>query len=309
MPQVVVDVNGLLVVCNNAARAQFSITHHHIGRPFQDHELSYRPIELRSRIERAFAENKPLIERGVERPFHDGSTYLDIRIAPLADVNGAPIAAVVSFTDITRDRDLRLQLEESRNELETAYEELQSTNEELETTNEELQSTVEELETTNEELQSTNEELETMNEELQSTNVEIETVNEELRDRTEELDRVSQYTRSVLDGMGMGVVVLDKDLKVRTWNTHSQEMWGLGPEHAEGRPFLGLDIGLPVQELRGVLNDCLAGTANRIEHSLLGHDRKGKRVQHEVICVPLRDHGSDVRGVIVLVNGRDPGVA
>src|SRR5207253_325776 len=55
----------------------------------------------------------------------------------------------------------------SHEELETAYEKLQSTNEELETTNEELQSTIEELETTNEELQSTNEELETMNEELQ----------------------------------------------------------------------------------------------------------------------------------------------
>ena len=69
-------------------------------------------------------------------------------------------------------------------ELETAYEELQSTNEELETTNEELQSTIEELETTNEELQSTNEELETMNEELQSTNEELQTINDELRERT-----------------------------------------------------------------------------------------------------------------------------
>jgi two-component system CheB/CheR fusion protein len=86
-------------------------------------------------------------------------------------------------------------------------------------------------------------------------------------------------------------------------------MWGLGPEHVEGRPFLALDIGLPVRELRGVLNDCLAGRAKRIEHSLPGHDRKGKPMQHEVICVPLLDHGSGVRGVIVLVDGRDPGVA
>ena len=77
----------------------------------------------------------------------------------------------------------RSELDRSRRELETAYEELQSTIEELETTNEELQSTNEELETTNEELQSTNEELETMNEELQSTNEELETMNDELRER------------------------------------------------------------------------------------------------------------------------------
>jgi chromosome segregation ATPase len=79
-------------------------------------------------------------------------------------------------------------------ELETAYEELQSTNEELETTNEELQSTVEELETTNEELQSTNEELETMNEELQSTN-------EELRDdQRRAAQRLKAAVRACIDG-------------------------------------------------------------------------------------------------------------
>ena len=83
----------------------------------------------------------------------------------------------------------------SKQELETAYEELQSTNEELETTNEELQSTVEELETTNEELQSTNEELETMNEELQSSNEELQTMNDELRSRGIELEQLEQFPR------------------------------------------------------------------------------------------------------------------
>ena len=88
-----------------------------------------------------------------------------------------------------------------REDLETAYEELQSTNEELETTNEELQSSIEELETTNEELQSTNEELETTNEELQSGNEELETMNEEMRIRTSELDEARRFLEGVLSSV------------------------------------------------------------------------------------------------------------
>jgi two-component system, chemotaxis family, CheB/CheR fusion protein len=87
----------------------------------------------------------------------------------------------VMFIDATLSTRLQLEVKRHREELDTAYEELQSTNEELETTNEELQSSIEELETTNEELQSTNEELETTNEELQSGNEELETMNEEMR--------------------------------------------------------------------------------------------------------------------------------
>src|SRR5437016_14492887 len=112
--------------------------------------------------------------------------FVDIQISPLVASTGEIVGASVTFDDVTRSRRLRQALHESKREVETAYEELQSTVEELETTNEELQSTNEELETTNEELQSTNEELETMNEELQSTNEELETMNDELRERTDE---------------------------------------------------------------------------------------------------------------------------
>src|SRR5262249_31526109 len=103
----------------------------------------------------------------------------DVEVLPL--LAGDEVLGVsISFVDVTRAHEMSTELEHSRRELETAYEEIQSTVEELETTNEELQSTNEELETTNEELQSTNEELETMNEELQSTNEELETINTEL---------------------------------------------------------------------------------------------------------------------------------
>jgi two-component system CheB/CheR fusion protein len=98
-----------------------------------------------------------------------------------------------------------------RQDLQKAYEWLQ-------TTNEELQSSIEELETTNEEIQSTNEELETTNEELESRNEELETMNEELRSRSRDLDEARTFLSGVLASVVAGIVVLDSQLHVRSWN-------------------------------------------------------------------------------------------
>src|SRR5262249_25137339 len=155
-----------------------------------------------------------------------------------------------TYTDVTAQKKLQEDLQQSNREVESAYEELQSTNEELETTNEELQSTVEELETTNEELQSTNEELETMNEELQSANEELQTMNDELRKGGDELNQANGSLESILTGLRSGVAVLDPELRVTVWNNQAEDLWGLRKEEVEGKHFLNLDIGLPVGELR-----------------------------------------------------------
>ena len=55
--------------------------------------------------------------------------------------------------------------------------------------------------------------------------------------------------------MGVGVVVLDRSLSIQVWNAHSSELWGLRADEAEGRNLLALELGLPVEELRGPLRD------------------------------------------------------
>ena len=183
---------------------------------------------------------------------------LDVRMVPVVS-DGELLGTAVTYQDATDVVQLEADLTESRRDLAQAHEELQSTVEELETTNEELQSTNEELETTNEELQSTNEELETMNEELQSTNEELETMNDELRQRTFELNDVNAFLETILTTIGLSVVVLDRQLHVQLWNGQSRELWGLSSEDVEGQHLLGLDIGLPVEQLRPMLLACLKG--------------------------------------------------
>ena len=53
--QLVVDRDGKLVLANLQARAFFGLTPRDLGRPFKDLEVSFRPVELRSRIEQVYS--------------------------------------------------------------------------------------------------------------------------------------------------------------------------------------------------------------------------------------------------------------
>ena len=189
----------------------------------------------------------------------------------------------------------------SNEELQSSNEELQSSNEELETTNEELQSTNEELETMNEELQSTNEELETMNEELQSTSEEVRHINDQLADRTEEVERLNSYLRSIVDGQQHALIVLDNELIVNMWNKRAREIWGLHQEEVVRQPFLNLDIGLPVHELRDGMRRALRNEVDTHQIVLPAVNRKGKTFDCRVTIIPLANSG-DVSGVILMMD-------
>jgi two-component system, chemotaxis family, CheB/CheR fusion protein len=301
--QLLVDRGGDVTLVNERARALFGIRPGEVGRPLRDLQVSYRPVELRSLIEKVEAERRPASVKDVEwrTPFGE-SRWLELHIAPLLDAKGAPSGALISFSDLTADHRLHRELEQSQQELETAYEELQSTNEELETTNEELQSTVEELETTNEELQSTNEELETMNEELQSTNEDLQGLNDELRQRGDEINAANAFLESVLSGLKGGVAVLDTELRVLAWNSSAEELWGLRKGEVSGHHLLNLEIGLPVDRLRPALRGCLGGDGNNKVVTLDAVNRRGKSIRCDITCTALRGPDDEIRGAILLMD-------
>ena len=193
------------------------------------------------------------------------------------------------------------ELQSTNEELETTNEELQSTNEELETTNEELQSTNEELETTNEELQSTNEELETTVEELQAANTELATLNSELESRTGDLNRLDAFHRSLINGLELGLAVLNCDGVVVTWNQVAEGMWGLRAEQALHRPFTALPVGEVVPRAHAVLERVLstgeAGEVVDVPYAMPG----GSARRGTLRMVPLRDGTGEVTGVLAVM--------
>ena len=112
------------------------------------------------------------------------------------------------------DRDLRItQLEM---ELAQTREDMRSISEEQEAANEELQSANEELLSSSEELQSLNEEMETSKEELQSTNEELIIVNQEMVSLNDQIMSTRDYSESIIATIHQPLVVLDKNLRVKT---------------------------------------------------------------------------------------------
>lgn len=233
------------------------------------------------------------------------TVWFEIHVNPLVDAENGLLGVSIVFFDVTATRALLDKVVQTNRQLEAAYEELQSTNEELETTNEELQSTVEELETTNEELQSTNEELETMNEELQSTNDELHTINDTLRERSIELDDARTFLDSLVNSVHLGLVVVDREMRVVVWNRGCEDLWGLRADETVGSVLTGLDIGLPMDNVRSLIGNAFVDPERPGEALVGAVNRRGRPTNVRVVCTGFQAPGDGgVNGALLLMEAQ-----
>lgn len=271
--QMIIDIHGNLTRANRLARMLFEIKVEDVGRPLQDLEVSYRPAELRSPLQQAYAERTPVKISSVELAKPNlPAKYFDIEVTPLLDINRDTFGACIDFIEVTRYKQLQRELERYTQELETASEELQSTNEELET----------------------------MNEEIQSSNEELQATNDELRQRTEELNRVNAFMHSSLSSLRVAMVVLTNKLSVQIWNEIAEEMWGLRIEEVQGHFFFDLDIGLPMEQLRQPIRACQTGTNKSQEIIVEAVNRRGRTIYCRIICTPII-LGKEAQVIILLI--------
>jgi two-component system CheB/CheR fusion protein len=277
---VVLDAEGQVAAVNDMAQALFGLGAKDLEQPFQNMELSYRPVELRSPVQKSLADRKPVDLKEVPYSPREGITqYLDIAVHPLFGEAGQTLGVSLAFVDASSSHQLALEVERARQEQETANEELQ---------------------TTNEELQSTNEELETSREEMQSLNEELTTVNAELRVRTDELDRTSAFTQALLGNVSMAIVAVDPDLKIVLWNKAAKNLWGLDPEEVKGK-FLGdLGTGLPTEKLVGPLKAAVGGAGSR-KIVVNAVDRRGRSFRCRVTITPSAGANREPLGAVLVM--------
>jgi two-component system CheB/CheR fusion protein len=300
--QIVVTGDDTVAMINQQAETTFGLSPRDIGRLLRDLEISYRPVELRSYIEQAKVERRAARIQDVHwQRAGTEPAWFEIHVNPLVDADNGLLGVSIVFFDVTATRVLLDKVVQTNRQLETAYEELQSTNEELETTNEELQSTVEELETTNEELQSTNEELETMNEELQSTNDELHTINDTLRERSAELDDSRTFISALVNSIRLGVVVVDREMRVVMWNRGAEELWGVRAAETSGVDITALDIGLPLDDVRPLIGHAFVDPASAGEVTVDAVNRRGRRARVRVTVSSFNSPDGSVRGALLLM--------
>ncbi len=173
------------------------------------------------------------------------------------------------------------QVAQLQQELAALREYLQSVIEEQESTNEELKAANEEVLSTNEELQSTNEELQTAKEEAQSANEELATVNEELRHRNTELGRVNNDLVNLLSGIGIHIVMVSRELRVRRFTPPAEKLFNL----------IATDVGRPLTDIKPNLDvPDLAGVIARVIDTLAPDERLVKDVQGHAYQMRVRPY-------------------
>ena len=244
------------------------------------HSALFVPVDLKRRVFGPAQQQVGVSVHDVGRPPRDleGSDRpVELRAA-LDRVEVAPVTEYDSLQD---------ELQKSKSDLEMAYEELQST--------------VEELETSNDELQSANEELETMNEALQSMNEELQTMNDQLRNRSTELNSAHAYLEAVFASLQSAVIVLDRDCQVKVWNTRAERLWGVQSDQARDTHFLGLDIGLPLDDLKTPIRAVLNGVKDTVDVAVPAVSLCGRPIECRVAISPLQPMDRAIQGVILVI--------
>jgi two-component system CheB/CheR fusion protein len=208
------------------------------------------------------------------------------------DMSKEPVVAPPVIPPTPADQ----QVAQLQQEMGALREYLQSVIESQESSNEELKSANEEILSANEELQSTNEELQTAKEEAQSANEELATVNEELRHRNAELARVNNDLVNVLRGVGLPIVMVGRDLRVRRFTPMAEKMFNL----------IAGDVGRPISDLKTNLSvDNLADIIARVIDSLIPYegvvrDTSGKNYSLRIRPYVTLDNTIDGASILLL---------
>ncbi len=263
-------------------------------------------------IKRASVEQKSIEVRGLRVKSNGDFTSTDLTVCPVAASPGTILEAPVYLVILERSRvpasaireksspapsdkpESDSRFEELRRELREKEEYLQTTVEELEATNEELKSSNEEMQSVNEELQSLNEELETSKEELQSVNEELATVNTELQNKVAELSRVNNDMNNLLSGTGIGTVFVDRDLRILRFTPAATQIINL----------IYADIGRPVGHIASnlVSYDSLVQDAETVLSTLVPKEVEVQtldRAWYTLRILPYRTLDDMIVGVVI----------
>jgi two-component system CheB/CheR fusion protein len=184
-------------------------------------------------------------------------------------------------------KEMELDLDRTRQEVQSIREEMQSSQEELKSANEEMQSA-------NEELQSTNEELTTAKEELQSMNEELHTVNHELESRLDELSHINNDMKNLLDSTDIATLFVDNNLCVRRFTNETGKIPRLIPG----------DVGRPITDIASaLLYPELADDAREVLRTLAKVEKQISSTQtgswYKVRILPYRTFENLIDGVVI----------
>lgn len=199
--------------------------------------------------------------------------------------SGAPRAEVSAEGD--------WPLRQMEMELETTKAQLQSALESAETQQEELRAANEELQSINEEYKSTLEELETSKEELQSINEELKTLNQELKDKVEDLGQANNNLHNLMAATEVATLIVDRQLTIRLYTPSLTQIFNIMPVD-QGRPLDHVTHRLDYEQLQDDIRQVL-NTLVPIEREV---SQAGERY-YLMRLIPYRTTDDYIDGVVI----------
>lgn len=249
-------------------------------------------FELRSAISKVIKTQQRIRKTGIELKVNSVVKIISLEIVPLPIEWNEPLLLILfteheqteiytrgtkikNNTSAAKDRRI-IKLEQ---QLSAAHADALSISQEHEAFAEELQSAHEEVVSSNEELQTVNEELETSKEEIESANEELTTTNQELQTRIDLLNESYEYSEAIVSTMHEPMLVLGKDLRVKSANKAFYKKFGVTEEQTEG--VLLYDLGNKqwnIPALRELLEDIIPKNSQffnyEVKHTFLNVGEK-----------------------------------
>src|SRR5262249_49586 len=116
-----------------------------------------------------------------------------------------------------------------------------------------------------------------------------------------QLRRVKRVLGYVLSRLEAASLVAHPTFQVLAWTHRAEDSWGLRADEVQGRHLLNLDIGLPVEQLRGPIRTVLSQESSQASLVLQAVNRRGKRVRCSIRVTPMRGSTNEIRGAIGLM--------
>lgn len=249
-------------------------------------------FDLRNGISKVIKTKHRIRKTGIELKVHSTVKIVSLDIVPLKIEWNEPLIMILfteheqseiyspqagkgKYSSIAKDRKIK-KLEQ---ELAVAHADALALAMEQEAFTEELQSANEEVVSSNEELQTVNEELETSKEEIESANEELTTTNQELQTRNDLLNESYEYSNAIVATMHEPMLVLGKDLRVKSANNAFYEKFGVTEDQTVG--VLLYDLGNKqwnIPALRELLEDIIPKNSQfynyEVKHTFLNIGEK-----------------------------------
>jgi two-component system CheB/CheR fusion protein len=262
--------------------------------------------ELTIALSRVVVNKEQIVRSGLRVKTNGDFTTIDLTLRPVEEIFDQRLFLVTfdepselrhsqKGKDIAEIQDIDEEnVAALKEELRTMAEYLKNSNEQLEISNEELTSSNEEMQSMNEEMQSTNEELETSREELQSLNEELSTVNAQLQSKVAELSESSEDIIHILASTGMGIIIVDNQLRIQSFTPEIKKVIHLLPTDV-GRPIEHVVLKLPgykylISDIKNVMS-----TLNPMEIEVRTPDAEW----YTLIMRPYRTIKNTIGGVVI----------